>query len=295
MSKYLIFNKNNTKYIDTLLTSFNQNIISIKHGLNGLDINNDILLIIDIKMLYLALKLGFKHLYYFNIEQMSIPLDYNNGCELVDIAFLNNRNIHNQYFKIANTLEFINKFKVVDYSTENKYIWENIFNTKISHIIEPIYPLLTDNIDKSLDYISLINHKYRPVYINKYLPNIKNKISNFLGRFNNNRRDILKSAKIMINIHCGENYRIGELFRINEALSHKVIVISQNCYNNELITLKDYIIFVDDDKMEEKCIEVLNNYEKYYEMFFEGNNLSRLRMLMENIKNYNNENISRLV
>lgn len=287
--KYLIFNKNNYKYIDILSTSFDTNIISFKHNLNNLDINFDILIIIDVKILYLALKIGFKNIYYFNIEQMTIPLDYKNNIKLSDIAQLNNKNIHNQYFKLINNNEYKNKFKIIDYSLENKYIWETFFNTKIDFIIQPIYPIINiKKNDKNINYISLINHVYRPKYINKYLPNIKNKIYNFLGYFNDNRRELLKSTKILINIHCGENYRISELFRIHEALSHKVIIISQNNYNNDLILLKDYIIFVDDNEIENKCIDILNNYDKYYELYFNNFNLNKLNTIFNNIKTNNN-------
>ena len=306
MGKYIVFNKNNLKYIDTLFTSLKYNKeVEIKNNLNGLDASKDIVLLIDVKMLYLALKLGFQNVYYFNIEQMSIPLDYKLNKNLIGMANLNNRNIHNQYFKIARNPEFKNKFKVIDYSLENKYIWETEFNTIVSGIIQPVYFLELEielelknsnsyKEKKNLDYISLINHDYRPEFIKNNLPRIGNNIQNFLGYFFNDRRNVLKRSKILINIHCGNNYRIGELFRIYEALAHKVIIISQHCFKNELIELQDFIIFVNDEDMENKCLEVLENYDKYYNLFFGGDNLSRLNETILKISNDNNNTITNL-
>jgi hypothetical protein len=125
------------------------------------------------------------------------------------------------------------------------------------------------------------------MYIKKYLPNINPRIKNFLGYFDDNRRTLLQKSKIMINIHTSENHIIGELFRLNEAISHKVIVISQSCYKNELLTLSNFIIWVNNDtEMESKCQEILENYDTYFKSIY-IDNLVLLEQTIQNIKNNN--------
>ena len=54
-----------------------------------------------------------------------------------------------------------------------------------------------------------------------------------------------------------------------------MIVISDKKENMELYNLKDYMIFEDYDKIADKAIEVLNNYDgdkkKYTKLFFLNN------------------------
>jgi hypothetical protein len=287
MGKYLLIKKHNIIYIDILtrlLPSYN---IELKHNLIGLNINTDILIIIDVKILGLALKLKFKNIYYLNIEQLTIPLDNLSDDLSSDIAKRVNKNIFIQYFKLQTLYK--KSYKLLDYSNENNKIWNSTFNNNSNYIIEPYYPL-QDSIDiknKTIDVLTLINHMYRPNFVINNLKPLKNKLINFLGKYGDNRRNMLVKSKILINIHAGINYRIGELFRLYEALAHKVIIISQHCYDNDLITLKDYIIFVDDDKMLDKYYDVIKNYEMYYNKFFTGESLSRLNLLLENINQKN--------
>jgi len=117
---------------------------------------------------------------------------------------------------------------------------------------------------KNIDIICLFNNEYRNKIKNKYLSKLN--IYNFRNHWEDKRRNIFKKTKILINLHAGENYKIGETFRINEALENKIIIISQHCYKNELLDKR--IIFCDDNEIQEKCIEVLKNYDYYYNLFY---------------------------
>jgi hypothetical protein len=281
ITKYLIVKQNVNQYVDILLNNLPSNII-LKHTLTGIK-QTDTIIVISIKLLSIALKLGFKNVYYFNIEQMTIRT-----------AFLENKYLSHHANRINIMLNELfkqdfNKFKLLDYSKENVLVWDKHLSKTVNHIIEPYYPLqknITQK-DKTIDYISLINHDYRPMYIKKYLPNINPRIKNFLGYFDDNRRTLLQKSKIMINIHTSENHIIGELFRLNEAISHKVIVISQSCYKNELLTLSNFIIWVNNDtEMESKCQEILENYDTYFKSIY-IDNLVLLEQTIQNIKNNN--------
>lgn len=281
IQKYLILKQNVNQYVDILLDNLPSN-ITIKHTLTGIK-QTDTIIVISVKLLSIALKLGFKNVYYFNIEQMTIRTAFLENKTLSPHA--NRINIMlNELFK-----QDFNKFKLLDYSKENVFVWDKHFSKTVNHIIEPYYPLQKNIIqqDKTIDYISLINHDYRPRYIKQYLPNIYPRIKNFLGYFDDNRRKLLKKSKIMINIHTSENHIIGELFRINEAIAHKVIVISQSCYKNELLTLSNFIIWVNNDtEMESKCQEVLENYNEYFKSIY-IDNLDLLEQTIQTIKDSN--------
>jgi hypothetical protein len=301
MTIYYLLKENNKQYVDLLIELFPTNII-VKTDLKGIDKDNDIVIIQSISFLKPVLFMKFKNVYYFNIEQMTIYTDYlqNKANGFIPQRVL--KNILHQYFKLDKEYFDNGAYKLLDYSKENVLIWKNELGRDVSGILEPYYPLQKQITlqHKKIDYLSLVNHDYRPKFIDQYLPNIKKNIQNFLGYFGEDRRNILASTKILINIHTGENFRVGELFRVNEAIAHKVIVISQNCYRNDLLSLSDYIIFCNDDEMEAKCREVLNNYEMYFNKLFSdsGNgdgdennkNVSRLENIILDIKK-NNETL----
>mgnify|MGYP000109049451 CR=1 FL=1 len=295
MTIYYLLKEGNKVYVDILIELFPQK-IEVKTDLKGIDKDNDIVIIQSICFLKPVLFMKFKRIFYFNIEQMTIYTDYLQNKVDTFIPQRVIKNILNPYFKLDKEYYEKGSYKLLDYSKENVLIWKNELNHDVYGILEPYYPIQNQipKSKKSLDYLALVNHDYRPKYIDTYLPNIKNRIRNFLGHFGKERRKILEITKIMINIHTGPNFRVGELFRVNEAIANKVIIISQNCYRNDLLSLRDYIIFCNDDEMENKCCEVLNNYDMYYNKFFEGENLSRLENIISDIKKNNETTISNL-
>ena len=96
-------------------------------------------------------------------------------------------------------------------------------------ILEPYYPLQQQIgiSDKKQPYVALINHDYRPAFIDKYLLNIKPMIKNFLGFFGNERRNLLKYCKIMINIpnNC-------QMSIFSATLTNEVMNISKHIMND---------------------------------------------------------------
>lgn len=207
------------------------------------------------------LKSNSLKIYFLNVEQMSLIIDnLDDNCEY-------KKNIQDYLIK---SIKFITEYdlSIIDYSYENKKIWSNNYHIKNIIVLEPC---LTNNMVKELDkdtnIISLFNHiKYRHDFKEKYLKEIE--IKSFSGYFCNKRRTLLSQTKILLNIHAGQSYKICELFRIYEAIAHKVIIISQNCYNNDLISLKNYIIFTKDDNFKNTINEVTNNYNTFYTNLF---------------------------
>ena len=78
------------------------------------------------------------------------------------------------------------------------------------------------------------------------------------------RDEKLFTYKIIVNVSYSEEYRIMETIRCNRCIYNKMIVISNKKEDQDLYSLKDYMIFEDYDKLADKVIEVFNNYEYYY-------------------------------
>lgn len=105
------------------------------------------------------------------------------------------------------------------------------------------------------------------------------------GKFNEKRIKFISKCKIFINIHANKNYKICETHRINELVASKCLIVSQRCLNEELVELKDFIFFVDDDKIENFVTKLLENYDEYYEKIY-GNkkNIDIFKKIRENYK-----------
>ena len=266
---YKLYNE----YIDNLLifikNNFNINVktILIDPNFNYLDIfdkiynsNNKYIFCGN----YIAINKIFdkydfsKKFYYLNIEQMS----------------------HHSYFKEINLLN--QDFKIIDYSEENIPFIKNIFSDVF--LLPPIYE--NENIlfnDKNIDIISFSNNEYRKNYLN----NIKNFNINCIDNiFGEERDNIFRRSKIYINIHSSTNHNTMELIRVINLLKKKVIVLTQNSVNINLLYLKEsLIIFENQEQLEYLLKDILNNYESYYNYIFNNINLKYYdNYLYKNIK-----------
>jgi len=245
-----IINKCNHNYIKvnckTLLEKINiteNNIIILyKSFLNDTDIN-----IVKNKSI---------KLYFLNVEQLSVLVDDIDNCELT-------KNIQDYLLK---TVKFTSKHNIslIDYSYENKELWRKKYFIENVIILEPC---LNENLiitkEKTISYISLFNHiSYRHTFLKKYLKYLD--IKSFSGYFADKRRILFSESKILLNIHAGKHYKICELFRIYEAIAHKIIVISQKCNNHKLISLNKFIIFTGDNNYLNTCKSTLENYDIIY-------------------------------
>lgn len=254
MNKKIIVNKSILIYISEFIKNHNFDIIELS------DIkNNDIIYICTFNFDDIDKILNkCSKLYIINIEQLSIVLNKQK------LKYKNEKRILDYFDKLYKYI-YNEKIKIIDYSFENKILWKDIYNINVKTIIEPIYDNVNINFhDKDIDIISLFNCEYRSYIKNKYLNELN--IYNFIGQWEQDRRNIFKKAKILINIHASDNYIICETFRINEALKNKIIIISQHCYKNELLDKR--IIFCDNDKIKDKCKEILNNYDYYYNLIY---------------------------
>ena len=206
-------------------------------------------------------------IYILNTEQLS------KGEELKKIIMYNKLN-----------------YKIVDYSIENISIFKSIY---LPYQVNPneIY-----NYKKILDvcYIGKPFGTYRLNILNE----LKTKCNlNIIGDNNTNtwgnawgkeRDEIAFKHKILINIHHDTDYLINEQLRINRCIFNKVLVISETGLNNDSLFLKPYIIFEKYDNLINKVLEVLNNYDYYYNKIYNNFDIEIIKKHYNSIsqKNY---------
>lgn len=215
----------------------------------------------------LFLKKQSHKIYFLNVEQLTILVD-NNLSQL-------EKEIKDFLIK---SIKFISKHNIslIDYSYENKKLWNDKYHINNVIVLEPcLNNYMIYDKSKTIDFISLFNHiSYRHNFLNSYLKDLE--IKSFSGYYCNKRRQLFSESKILLNIHAGVNYKICELFRIYEAISHKIIIISQNGFNNNLISLNKFIIFSEDNNYNDVCKNTIKNYNNIYSNLYENENVNNI-------------------
>jgi hypothetical protein len=117
--------------------------------------------------------------------------------------------------------------------------------------------------DKKYDVIiCTVNSDKRSIIYNKLLEKGV-KVYNIGGW--EDRRDIeIAKGKILLNIHYNTHYKIYESLRCDRWLLSGMMVITENSIDDNELDVKDLLIIEKYDNLVDKVIEVLLNYEKYY-------------------------------
>lgn len=262
-------------YMKYIITSCGHNYIKVKYNtlLENLKktSNNVVILYKSIypnKDLKLIKDSSIK-IYFLNVEQLSVLVENNDKCP---------HKVQIQTY-LKKTLTFVkdNNIHLLDYSYENKYLWNKLFQINNVIVLEPCLNsnMIIKSSKRDNNIISLFNHiKYRHDFKSNYLENLE--VTSFSGHMCSSRRKLLSKTKILLNIHAGGSYKIAELFRIYEAIAHKNIIISQKCYDENLINLKKYIFFVDDHEFKITCLKILNNYDEIYKKLYDDIDINEI-------------------
>ena len=80
-------------------------------------------------------------------------------------------------------------------------------------------------------------------------------------------------TKIMVNVHQTDHHHTFEELRVLPALLNGVIVISENVPLKEKIPYGEFIIWCEYDDIANKTLEIMNNYEYYFNKIFTNSNL----------------------
>lgn len=108
-----------------------------------------------------------------------------------------------------------------------------------------------------------------------------------MNEYNMNEQiKIYNNTKVMVNIHQTDYHHTFEEFRVLPVLQSGVIIVSEDSPLKEHIPYSEYIIWSSYDKIHETVIDVMNNYEYYYNKIFNADLLDIINTMREdNIKN----------
>ncbi len=190
---------------------------------------------------------------YVNQIQSYNPLIYRIDYSIANLSF-----IHNQFKKVY-----------LPYQIHHN----EIFNYTKDKEICMIYPYKSQ---RRLDIIAKL--KSHGINVNI--------INGFLG----NRDKELMKHKILLNIHYDEDYNIFEELRCTRCIYNKMIVISEKSLFDDIYLFKKHLITCDYNDFVEKVIEIINNYDFYYNHLFQSFD-KYLNIYENDLKNSAHENI----
>jgi hypothetical protein len=255
----IICNKQSFKY-------FEDYIYSILHVIKGklflfdyevninIDKNNNYIFIQTIANNFFEYITKYNNIYLINTEQLSV--------ESTQIR-LNN---------------YPDNLNIIDYIESNlKY-----YNQKFTKFILPYHINYNEilNISKNKD-ICLIGTIDNIPFNRQNIINIlkkKNINVDIISGFGKERDLKIFKYKIILNIgyYNSNNCKVMETFRCDRCVYNKMIVISDMKDDIENYYLKDYVIFTDYNNIPDKVIEVINNYDEYYNKLFSNFNFKEI-------------------
>jgi hypothetical protein len=161
--------------------------------------------------------------------------------------------------------DFINSFpkniKMIDYSKANMKYYSGYYTMVLPYQInyEEIY-----NFSKERDIciISASESPRRQNIIDEFINKGYN--IDIISGWKKERDDKLFTYKILVNIGYDSSFKIFESLRCDRCIFNKMIVISEKKEHMDLYHLKDYMIFDDYENIVNKSIDVLNNYDIFY-------------------------------
>jgi hypothetical protein len=254
MSKCVIINKRNynifKEYIENL------NIEIIEENNENIEKYDEIYLI-KCNTDHLISKYKNKNIIIIYLEQLSI---INNLLEVKNLI-MNNINVITYNIYNYNLIENKEKIKYVPYifnEVENNILYN--LSKKTSKTYDIAFCGYIEKNTRRYNLIKKLKRKYKINLIKKY----------------GIERDIeIYKAKIFLNIHFKDDYKINENLRCDRLVINNQLLLTENSLCDNLSDLKDLLIIEKYDKLEEKIDDIIKNYDKYYNLYSE--NLKKLR------------------
>lgn len=219
--------------------------------------------------------------YIFIILTTNFMYSYKlNNFDSERIYILNTEQLSNKKH-LHNILNFKKQgFQIIDYSKENiiynkdsYYLPYQVNNNEIYNF-EKINEVCYIGYPFGNYRLNLLNEIKNKIKINIIGEQTDPKLKNMWGnKWGFERDNIAFRYKILVNIHHDKNFLINEQMRINRCIFNKVIVISETGINNDLLYLKKYIIFEKYENILDRILDVLENYEYYYNKLYSNFNL----------------------
>lgn len=263
---YIICNNFVYKYIEDYITPLlhiiNAKLVTDFDYFNfTYDDTNNYIFIQDIPSYLLCIFDKKQNIYFLNIEQLSSESKFNRHMLLYD----NYQNINIIDYSYAN-LTYYNNFKNNKYIIPYQINYSEIYNTNKQKEICLIGDCLPIN-------RQIIIHALKA----------KNIIVDIINGFGKQRDDELFKYKILLNISFQKDFNVFESIRCDRCVYNKMIVISDMKENNEKHHLKDYVIFEEYENIPDKVVDVINNYDYYYDKLFKNFDIEQISCKINDI------------
>ena len=115
--------------------------------------------------------------------------------------------------------------------------------------------------------ICSVNSKRRSnIYYDLYKRGVN--VKNVKG-WGDNRDIEIGKGKILLNIHFNHEYKINESLRCDRWATSGLLVITENSKDDNDLDIKELLIIEKYEKLVDKIIEVLSDYNRYYKEYME--------------------------
>jgi hypothetical protein len=219
------------------------------------------------------------HIFYLNTEQLT-RMDMKEFIKNNINILINLRNINKNI-----------KINIIDYSTQNIILLKELIKDIDIYYIPYQYNINEINKLKKFQQLTPNNDYSFSGTMSNYRNEIIQKIYNnniTINNINNswyNERDMkIGQTKILLNIHFNKNYNIYESIRCDRWIFAEKIVISEDTYNNDLIDLKDFIIFLSYNELANNAINIIKNDYIYKSLIYSEKNKIKLQNIINDRK-----------
>jgi len=244
---YVICRKREYNYLEDYILSFYKKL------------NAEIIIFNDIKDIPKINKTDIFIFLQILIDEILNSIDSQNS----NIYLINTEQLsYNEHKQRINS--YPKNIKMLDYSKANMSYYDGYYTKYLSYQVnyDEIY-----NLPKTKDICIILGSSGDIPTKRKYIIDLiksKGYEIDFISGWNKERDEKLFTYKILVNISYQDDYKIFEALRCDRCIFNKMIVISDKKKDMDLYNLKDYMIFEDYDKVADKVVEVLNNYDTYY-------------------------------
>jgi tetrahydromethanopterin S-methyltransferase subunit A len=222
---------------------------------------------------------------------------------LMGKVMINNQ--QNYLVRIDEYDKLMNSDIIIDYSNTNIYNVKTCeffheFSKKHIYIAPLVFTSFYDNIyNRDISLLTTFintNEPRRRLLIDKIKDyDISNVHKNINDCFKKDQLyELYKRTKILINIHQTDHHDTLEEVRILPALQCGVIVISEKSPLTHLVPYSEYILWEEYDNIIVTAINVMNNYEFYYDLIFNQHSACLAKPDMDVLECLHNKNYDTL-
>jgi hypothetical protein len=188
-------------------------------------------------------------------------------------------------YSIPNICNVINSNLYHDFAQKHIYIAPSFYHNNLYFVKE------NRNISTLTTFINIYEPRRFTLLekINKYDIHHVN-VNNCFNK--DDLQNLYKNTKILINIHQTDHHHTFEELRVLPALQCGVIVVSEKSPLSHLVPYNDYVIWSSYDNIVDKVIEIINNYDHFFDLIFKNN---KKDIKFNNLHDINYEKLNNLL